>query len=230
MRFPSPLSLAALLLTSVVTLPALAGGGRVLDFEGTPGADGVPAPWKFERWSPMVSFGDYVAKASVVAASGPGAPAGKVLKVECLEAGFLVGSERDIDLSSSRNASWSWRADTLPNGASFRARETNDQVLQLLFGFEGGQILGYIWDSTGTAGARGSGLSWREDVRVIVLRAGATHRGSWVREERDLVADFERLFGHPPPGPLKGLAVQSNCQHTESSGLGYIGAVTLSSD
>ncbi len=230
MRTPSPNPFLALLLTASLAVPALAGDSVLLGFEGSPGADGVPAPWTFERWAPMVGFGDYTAKASVVSPSGAGAPAGKVLKVECQEAGFLVGSERAVDIAQQRIATWSWRADVLPTGASFRARETNDQVLQLLFGFESGEVLGYIWDSTGSAGASGSGLTWRGDTRVIVLQAGSARAGSWVRERRDLVADFEQLFGHPPPGPMKGLAVQSNCQHTESSGLGYIGAVQLSAE
>ncbi len=218
---------AMILLSGLLTTAAVAASPQVLGFGGTPGADGVPAPWAFERWSPMVGFGDYTAEARVVTPSGAGAPDGKVLELRCTEAGFLVGSERSIDASQTPSASWSWRADLLPTGASFRARETNDQVLQLLFGFEGGEILGYIWDSTGTVGASGSGLSWREDVRVIVLQAGSANQGRWVRERRDITADFETLFGHAP-GQLQGLAVQSNCQHTESSGHGFIGAVTLS--
>ncbi len=229
MRIPSFITATALPLALLLALPALAQDSVLLGFAGTTGSDGVPAPWTFERWAPVVGFGTHTARARVVSASGEGAPAGPVLQVECASAGFIVGSERSQDLTLHRWASWSWRADTLPSGASFRARDTNDQVLQLLFGFEGGEVLGYIWDSTGSVGATGSGLSWREDVRVIVLQAGAANQGRWVRERRDVLADFETLFGHAP-GAMKGLAVQSNCQHTESSGLGTISAIELSSE
>ncbi len=229
MRFLSHPLLLVLLAASIPAAPALAQDPLVLGFDGAAASAGLPAPWQLERWSPVVPLGDYVARATVVTASGAAAPAGKVLELECEEAGFIVGSERSIDLSVHRWASWSWRADTLPTGASFRARDTNDQVLQLLFGFEGGKVLGYIWDSTGTPGATGSGLSWREDVRVMVLQAGPGSPGEWRRQRRDLAADFEQLFGEPP-GPLKGVAVQSNCQHTESSGHGYIGAIELAGE
>jgi hypothetical protein len=225
MRIPSPGLLFALHLASVTAPSALAGDALVLGFEGSASAEGVPPPWRYERWSPVVGFGAYTAEASIVSPSGAGAPTGRVLRIACQEAGFMVASERNIDLQQHRWARWRWRADTVPTGASFRARETNDQVLQLLFGFEGGEILGYIWDSTGTVGATGSGLSWREDVRVMVLQVGP---GGWASEQRDLVADFELLFGHLPPGPLQGLAIQSNCQHTESTGLGFIGPIQLS--
>jgi len=229
MRFPSPFLWQALLVAGLFTLPALAQDQLTLGFEGAAVVDGLPAPWKFERWSPMVGFGDYTAKASVVAASGAGAPGGKVLQLECHEAGFIVGSERSIDVNSQRWASWAWRADTLPTGASFRARDTNDQALQLLFGFEDGKILGYIWDSTGSPGATGSGLSWREDVRVMVLQAGPAKLGQWVEQRRDLVADYQALFGEAP-GQLVGVALQSNCQHTESRGHGFVGPIRLAAD
>ncbi len=224
---PRPILQAMILALCVGTAQATPRPVLHLGFDGPAGADGLPSPWAFERWSPMVGFGDYTARASVITpSSGAGAPAGPVLQVECDEAGFLVGSERSIDPAAHHIASWSWRADTVPTGASFRARETNDQVLQLLFGFEGGKILGYIWDSTGTPGASGSGLSWREDVRVMVLQAGLVAPGGWVHEQRNISADFQTLFGEAP-GRLVGVAVQSNCQHTESSGHGYIGPITL---
>jgi hypothetical protein len=230
MRILSSPPLLALLLTGAIALPTLASDSVLLGFEGSPGADGVPPPWRFERWAPMVGLGEYTAEASAVQPSGPGAPTGKVLKLECRDAGFLVGSERAVDITQQRIATWSWRAEVLPTGASFRARETNDQVLQLLFGFENGEVLAYIWDSAGPVGASGSGLTWKGDTRVIVLQAGPDSTGRWVQERRDLVQDFERLFGHPPPSPIQGVAIQSNCQHTESSGLGYIGAVRLSTE
>jgi len=115
-----------------------------------------------------------------------------------------------------------------PTPASFRKRAVDDQALQLLFGFAGGKVVAYVWDSTGTPGATGSGLSWREDVRVIVLLTGPSRLGRWVRERRDLHEDFRTLFGEEPP-VLEGVAVQSNSQHTESAGSGWVGPIVLSS-
>jgi len=193
----------------------------VFGFEGPAEAGGLPAAWTFQRWAPVLPMGDFIASAAV---EGP--PGARVLHVVSERSGLTVGTRRRTVLGPLRRASWSWRVEALPAGASFRTRDTNDQALQVLFGFEGGEVLGYIWDSTGQAGASGSGLSWREDVRVIVLRAGPSERGRWVREERDLVADFQALFGHPP-GALAGVAVQSNSQHTGSRGEGYVGAIVL---
>ena len=193
----------------------------VFGFEGPPGEHGVPAPWTFRRWAPVTGFGDYEATARVVRRDGV-----SVLCVKSVRSGFVVGTEREVDVSALRKVAWSWTAETLPKGGNFRERATNDQVLQLLFAFDGGKIVSYIWDSTGPVGATGSGLAWKNDVRVIVLQAGLTKPGMWIDESRDLFADFRRLFSEDPPR-LKGVAVQSNSQKTDSSGAGCVGPITL---
>lgn len=202
--------------------PARAAAPVVFDWSGAVGADGVPAPWKFSRWAPTLGLpGDWEATARVLSDGGR-----RVLHVRSVNAGFIVGLQAKHDISATPHATWQWKAETLPTGASFRQRGTNDQALQILFGFEGGKVVGYIWDSTGTVGATGSGLSWREDVRVVVLQAGAARLGQWVTERRDLAADFRTLFGEEPP-VLGGVAVQCNSQHTVSTGSGFVGTIAL---
>jgi len=193
----------------------------VFSFDGPPGEHGVPAPWSFQRWAPVTGFGDYEATARVVRRDGV-----SVLCVKSVRSGFVVGTEREIDVSALREVAWSWSAETLPKGGSFRERSTNDQVLQILFAFEGGNIVSYVWESTGPVGATGSGLAWKNDVRVIVLQAGPAKVGTWITEQRNLYEDYRKLFGTEPPR-LKGVAVQSNSQKTDSSGAGCVGPITL---
>jgi len=213
---------AAALCTCLCALPAVAQETFVVGFDGPAAPGGLAPGWELRRWSPLVGWGDFEASARVVAEEGR-----RVLHVKSVRSGFLVATERVPDAGRLPRASWSWKAVTLPAGASFRQRSTNDQALQILFGFEGGRVLGYIWDSTGEPGATGSGLSWREDVRVVVLRAGTADAGRWIAESRDLAADFARLFGAAPP-LLKGVAVQCNSQHTGTEAAGFVGPITFS--
>lgn len=194
----------------------------VLGFEGAPGADGVPGDWTMHRWSPVLGFGDFEAKAEVRVRG-----ATKTLCVRSRRAGFMVGTQRTLDVEKLPNVSWSWIAEALPVGGSFKARATNDQALQLLFAFTGGTVVGYIWDGSGNVGESGSGLSWQDDVRVIVVRGATAPLGEWHFERRNLMADYAQLFGGKPP-PLKGVAVQSNANHTESLGAGCVGPIGLS--
>jgi hypothetical protein len=183
--------------------------------------EGLPVPWQFNRWSPLVGIGSFEATARVEKQGGQ-----NVLYLKSVASGFLVGAKRQVDVSRTPWASWRWKAETLPRGGNFKQRSTNDQALQLLFGFEGGNILGYIWDSTGTVGASGSGLAFREDVRVVVLQAGQAKVGQWVTERRNLIDDYRRLFKEAP-GRFEGVGIQSNSQHTDSTGSGWVGEITL---
>ncbi|MEE8408948.1 MAG: DUF3047 domain-containing protein [Myxococcota bacterium] len=205
----------------VLAAPVSAQSEVRFDFDGEPGEGALPKPWTFNRWSPLFSFGSFEATAKVVSVEGD-----KVLYLRSADSGFLVGSKRQVDVARFRHVRWRWKAEALPTGASFRQRSTNDQALQLLFGFAGGKIVGYIWDSTDEPGATGSGLSWRDDVRVIVVRAGPEHLDEWLMERRNLYDDYVRLFGEAPP-QMVGVAIQSNSQHTESAGAGFVGAITL---
>lgn len=218
----------ALAATLVITAPclvaqqALGADDRVVfGFDGPPGDNGVPAPWSFRRWSPTLGFGSFEATAKVDKKDGT-----PVLCVKSVRSGFIVGTKRDIDASKLREVTWSWQAETLPKGGSFRERATNDQALQVLFTFDGGKVLSYVWDTTGPVGATGSGLAWENDVQVMVLEAGSAKLGQWVTERRNLHEDYRKLFGATPK-QLQGVAVQSNSQHTDSSGAGCVGPITL---
>ena len=194
----------------------------VLGFDGPPGDQGVPAPWSFRRWWPIASFSrDYEAAARVVRQGET-----PILCVKSVRSGLLVGTKREIDVAVLREATWGWSAETLPKGGNFRERSTNDQVLQVQFAFDGGKVLSYVWDTTGPVDATGSGLSWQDDVQVIVLEAGAAKLGQWLTESRNLYADYRKIFG-TEPGRILGVAIQSNSQHTESSGAGCVGPITL---
>jgi hypothetical protein len=216
------LALAASFAALPATIRAEAGEQVVFGFDGTPGRDGVPRPWRLNKWAPVVGLGGWEATAKVATEGGA-----KALHLKSVKSGFLVGTDRQVDVSTYRVASWGWKAVTLPTGGSFKQRSTNDQALQLLFGFEGGTVVGYIWDGSGQVGASGSGLAWREDVRVIVVEAGPSKLGQWVKERRDLAEDYRRLFKSDPP-MLKGVAIQSNSQHTGTTGEGFVGPITLS--
>lgn len=186
-------------------------------FEGGKG-DKLPGHWKFKKWSPVL-FGSYEAVAKVVNDKNE-----KVLYVKSKDSGFLVASKKKLDISKYPVVQWRWKAKVLPKGGHFKKRSTNDQALQLLFGFKGGKVLGYIWDSTANPGDSGSGLAWRKDVRVIVVRGKADTLNVWLSEKRNLYQDYIKLFKKPPQ-ELIGVSVQSNSQHTDSSGEGYVGAI-----
>ncbi len=86
----------------------------------------------------------------------------------------------------------------------------------------------YVWDPKLAAGtALDNAFSRR--VRYIVLRGPDSPQASWQREQRDLAADFKRLFGEESAvvPPLQGIAVSADADNTHGHSVAHVADLTL---
>jgi hypothetical protein len=146
----------------------------------------------------------------------------EVLEMRSSGASFGLQRKVAVDLSLRPFIAWRWRADVLPEGGDFRSLRTNDQAAQFYVAFSFKRAIGYIWDSNAPQGAVGINPSVPfMKVGIIVLRSGSGEAGSWALERRDLLADYELLFGEKPPVTRSlGLRLWINSQHTRSEAAG----------
>ena len=151
-------------------------------------------------WKPMTEEGEAKITADGAAAN-----------FACTKASFSLNRELTIDPKTHRQLSWRWRVDEHPAGGDLRKRGTDDQAAQLILRFEGDKIISYVWDATAPTGTQHAYLLW--PMRALVLRSGAEGGDGWQAEERDILADYTRLW-EDEPGLLTGVRLQSNCQHT----------------
>ena len=149
---------------------------------------------------------------------------------------FLLASHRQrVAPDLDRGGSWreeiedSTADEPREPDAAERGNETSGRPEEVGTDARGAESRNADGDSSGKPGASGSGLSWREDVRVVVLQAGPSKVGRWVSERRNLRDDYAKLFGEAPPR-LEGVAIQCNSQHTESEGHGLIGEIVLAAE
>jgi len=63
-------------------------------------------------------------------------------------------------------------------------------------------------------------------IRKLVIESGPGGLGRWIDYERDLVADFERVFGEPP-GALVGMGLMTDADNTRSRARTWYGAPQL---
>lgn len=63
-------------------------------------------------------------------------------------------------------------------------------------------------------------------IRYLVVEQGTQHLGQWVRHQRDVRADFERVFNEPP-GPIVGLALMTDTDNTGGHTRTVYGPVSL---
>ncbi|MCI0545883.1 MAG: DUF3047 domain-containing protein [Candidatus Rokubacteria bacterium] len=134
-----------------------------------------------------------------------------------------------VNLKETPILEWSWKVVTLPAGADARKAATDDQAAQVYVIWERfpqvirSQIIGYIWDTTASAGAVFKSQK-TGTVTYVVVRSGSEGLGTWHTERRNVREDYMRIYGGDPPAPA-ALSVAINSQNTGTSAESFIGAI-----
>ena len=237
-------SLLALVLGACLAPPAVAANDAAVAAFSTASPGEPPAVWKFATLPNKAPT-----KYSIVELGGA-----RVLKVEADESyGNLVHAMR-VQASDASVLAWRWRVDHLVDGADLTVRSGEDSPAKLcvFFGFDGAKLsfgertklalarsstgedvptqsLCYVWDNklpvdTGMASV------FTKRIRFIVLQSGSAKVGQWVAQKRNVVADYQRMFGDESEGKVPevtGVSVSADSDNTHGHGLAYFGDITL---
>jgi hypothetical protein len=151
------------------------------------------------------------------------------LHFKSVKASFSLERGVDVSLSETPYLSWNWKVVRLPEGGDFRRSSTDDQAAQVLVAFADRRVISYIWDSSAPKGAAQSTSNIPlVHIFAVVCRSGASEANSWVTENHNIAADYERAYGRPAPR-VKGLRLQINSQHTGTVAESYFGEVAFRS-
>lgn len=148
---------------------------------------------------------------------------------------------------------WQWRVDRASDQTDLRRKDGDDVPLKVcaLFSlplaavpFAERQLLRlarlrtgeplpaasvcYVWDRHLAPGTTLDNVYSRR-VRQIVLRGPETPLRAWVAEQRDVVADFLRLFGDETDAavPLAAISIGADADNTRAHSLAYLRALSL---
>jgi hypothetical protein len=152
---------------------------------------------------------------------------GSVLRLRSRNTSFSLERSLDVDLARYPYMSWRWKVTELPRGGDFRRFRTDDQAAQILVAFADRRIVTYIWDSTAPKDLMQSASPVPLlRLTAFVCRSGPNEMNRWITETRNLAADHERAYGRQG-SRVKGLRLQINSQHTNSSAESYFGDVVF---
>ena len=225
-------------------LPGLAQAGGPLLAQPAGAADVPPAPWQAvglpKQSKPLTRF-------SVVNLDGQ-----RALRVEAQASyGNLVHPLTDNP--AAHRLSWRWRLDEPNTAADLHRKDGDDSPIKVcaLFDlptsavpFVERQLLRvarlragdnlpaasicYVWDAHLAPGTVLDNAFTRR-IRFIVLRGPETPLHGWVSEQRDVWADFKRLFGDEADAvpPLVGVAIGADADNTQSHSLAHVATITL---
>jgi DUF3047 family protein len=209
----------------VLLVAALAGAAPTVveDWTAQPlGARGIPSGWRAygtPGGRPAYDF---------VVAEDDGR---RALSLRSRDEHSTIAREIHVDLEATPILEWSWKIVELPAGADVRVRATSDLTAHVLVVWPRvpealrSRILAYAWGTTEPAGgverSRKTGT-----VTFFILRSGAESLGRWVRERRDVVEDYRRIYGERPENP-RAVALSIDTNDTHSSAAALIGPIVF---
>lgn len=176
----------------------------------------------------------------------------RVLRIDAAASyGNLVHALRDNP--AAQRLTWRWRLDTPNPAADLRRKDGDDNPVKVCVMFDlpigavpfverqvmriarlrtGEQLpaatVCYVWDARLAPGTVLDNAYTRR-VRLIVLRGPEAALHTWQTEQRDVRADFLRLFGDEAaaPVPLLAVVIAGDADNTQGRSVAHIGAITL---
>lgn len=127
----------------------------------------------------------------------------------------------DVNIHSTPILNWDWRIHDVPDGANEDSKSRNDAAASIYVVFDLGHVLfrkvpksiRYTWSSTLPVGTELS--KFHGNQKIIVVGTGEDGMGEWQTFERNIVEDYERLFGDTPPAKPLAILLLSDGNDTK---------------
>jgi len=147
----------------------------------------------------------------------------KFLRADARAISVQIGFEKKWELKDFPTLRWRWRARIFPEGTDERTKSGNDNVLSIYVVFGGWpipQAIKYVWSDTLSAGSvLDSPHSGK--TKIVVVRSGRELKGLWLAEERNVLADYRRLWGESQTNPTaKGILLLTDSDSTRTHAVG----------
>jgi hypothetical protein len=115
--------------------------------------------------------------------------------------------------------SWKWRVIEFPKNSNIE-KVKNDSAVGIYIVFPARwfvpEAIKYVWSEKVPEGTI---IRKKESFPTIVIRSGDADKGKWMLEERDVLADYEKLFKRRPSDPVAfGFLTDSNNTGSEAIG------------
>ncbi len=126
---------------------------------------------------------------------------------------------------------WSWKIDqTIPAGDE-TTKAGDDYAARLYVVFAGKffwqtKAINYIWANHLKKGDVIAN-AYTASAMMVAVQSGPSAAGQWRFEERDIFADYKKLFG-TDPGEASAIAIMTDTDNTGGSATAWYGDITLS--
>ncbi|SFQ09698.1 Protein of unknown function [Nitrosomonas cryotolerans] len=139
----------------------------------------------------------------------------------------------NIDLDSTSILNWMWRVDNTLGDIDERTRMGDDYAARVYVVFSNGwafwhtRSINYVWSSNQPVGAHWPN-ALTPNVRMIAIESGNNKLGQWIKEKRDVHADFQHLFGEVSK-QVDAVAIMTDTDNTGGTATAWYGDIWFSS-
>ncbi|MDR3631872.1 MAG: DUF3047 domain-containing protein [Desulfocapsaceae bacterium] len=125
---------------------------------------------------------------------------------------------------------WSWKVAHTISGGDERSRSGDDYAARVYVVFPGRffwqtRAVNYIWANILPQG-QSLPNPYSAGVMMVAVESGAARTGQWVAEERDMLADYRRLFGEDP-GEAEAIAIMTDTDDTGTDATAWYGDIVI---
>lgn len=132
---------------------------------------------------------------------------------------YPLVEKKDLNIYDTPVLNWKWRIFDIPEGGNEDKDERNDVAASIYVVFDLGRVLfrkvpksiRYTWSSSLPVGTELS--KFYGNQKIVVMGSGEGD-GSWQTFSRNIVEDYRRLFGDPPPEVPLAILILSDGNNT----------------
>jgi len=154
--------------------------------------------------------------------------------VEAQSRGTASGLFKKVRLNPEqyRYLRWSWKiAGTVRNGDE-TTKAGDDYAARVYVVFPGRffwqtKAINYIWANRLPRGASVPN-AFTASTMMVAVESGAERAGQWISEERDILADYRRLFGGEPR-EIGAIAIMTDTDNTGGEATAWYGEISIAS-
>ena len=154
-----------------------------------------------------------------------------VLKAHAKGAASGLTKKLKFSPQTYRYLKWNWKvAGTIAQGNE-KTKQGDDYAARVYVVFPGRffwqmRALNYIWANKLPKGEFVSN-AFTSNAMLFAVESGPSKAGQWVTEQRDILADFRRVFGEDPP-EAGAIAIMTDTDNTGAEATAWYGEITLS--
>ncbi len=138
--------------------------------------------------------------------------------------------EIEVDPETMPILAWQWRIDHVLAQGDATRKSGDDYAARVYVVFPSllfwrTRALNYIWDNRLPEGTFIAN-AYTKNAMMVVVESGDTKAGHWVREERNMRADFIKAFGEAPP-KVGAIALMTDTDDTGASARAWYGPIRI---